>query len=649
MNKAYFILFISIPFQFAAAFLALRLIWITKKTAAWIFIAAAIVLMSLRRCFTLYEWYVRGMELLPVDLSQELIAMATSVSMAVGVALIAPLFLEIKRAGDVLGDTVEERTAELEKSHQALQLELAKRQVAEESLRKSEVMFRTIADFTYDWEYWLGPDGRYYYNSPSCERITGYQAEDFFLDPDLLEKITHVEDRQKIAAHLRDERESGEPHHLDFRILTKDGEERWIAHVCQPVYSPTGHNLGRRAGNRDVTRQKQAEEEKAKLESQLRQTQKIEALGTLAGGIAHDFNNILSPIRMYTEIAMRDFPMDSPTRSYLDQVLKSSKRASDLVNQILSFSRQTERQRIFMQVGPIVKESLKLLRASFPSTIDLRQNIGADPDWVLADPTEVYQVVMNLCTNAAQALGDKGGLLEVVLDNVELTEGLSAFGIEIKPGPYVRLSVHDSGPGIPPAIIERIFEPYFTTKEKGQGTGLGLALVHGIVKLCAGGITVASEPGRGTTFEVFFPVMRTEELMEPEVVGDMPRGKESILVVDDEEDIVVAAKILLEQLGYRVTAFTASREALEAFRAQPDGFDLVLADQTMPHLSGLELAGELLKMRPGLPIIIWTGYSETLTPEKARALGFRELLAKPLVPRQLAESVRRKLDAGRGE
>ena len=369
----------------------------------------------------------------------------------------------------------------------------------------------------------------------------------------------------------------------------------------------------------------------------------------MAGGIAHDFNNILSPIVMYTEIAMRALPGDSPTRSYLDLVLKSSKRASDLVDQILSFSRQTERQRILMQLGPIVKESLKLLRASFPATIDLRQNIGADPDWVLADPTEVYQVVMNLCNNAAQALGNKGGLLEVVLDNVELTERLSAFGIEIKPGPYVRLVVHDTGPGIPPAIIERIFEPYFTTKEKGQGTGLGLAVVHGIVKLCAGGITVVSEPGRGTTFEVFFPVMRTEELIETEAVGDLPRGRESILVVDDEEDIVVAAKILLEQLGYRVTSLTASREALEAFRAQPDGFDLVLADQTMPHLSGLELAEELLKMKPGLPIIIWTGYSETLTPENARTLGIRELLAKPLVPRQLAESVRRELDAGRGE
>jgi PAS domain S-box-containing protein len=649
MNQAYFILFISILFQFAAAFLALRLIRITGKPLAWILIAGAIVLMSLRRCFTLYAWYVRGMDLLPVDLGQELIALAASVAMAVGVALIAPLFLELKRGRDVLQEKEEERTAELKKSNQALQLELTKRQVAEESLRKSEVLFRTVADFTYDWEYWRGPDGRFYYNSPSCARITGYQAEDFFSDPDLLEKITHPEDRGTIAGHLHDERESGEVRHLDFRILTRDGEERWIAHVCQPVYSPTGHNLGCRASNRDVTLQRKAEEEKAKMESQLRQTQKIEALGTLAGGIAHDFNNILSPIVMYTEIAMRDLPVDSPTRSYLDLVLKSSKRAADLVNQILSFSRQTERQRIFMQLGPIIKESLKLLRATFPSSIDLRQNIWADPDWVLADPTEVYQVVMNLCTNAAQALGDQGGVLEVGLDNVELTEGRSAFGIEIQPGPYVRLTVHDSGPGIAPAIVERIFEPYFTTKEKGQGTGLGLAVVHGIVKLCEGGITVDSEPGRGTTFEVFFPVMRIEELTEPEAAGELPRGRESILVVDDEEDIVVAAKVLLEQLGYRVTAFTAGPEALEAFRARPDGFDLVLADQTMPHLSGLELAAELLKLKPGLPIIICTGYSETLTPEKVRSLGIRELLPKPLAPLQLAQSVRRELDAGSGE
>jgi CheY-like chemotaxis protein len=233
------------------------------------------------------------------------------------------------------------------------------------------------------------------------------------------------------------------------------------------------------------------------------------------------------------------------------------------------------------------------------------------------------------------------------LDNVELKEGLSAFGIETKPGYYLRLSVHDTGAGMPQALIERIFEPYFTTKEKGQGTGLGLALVHGIVKLCGGGITVASEPGRGTTFEVFFPEMQTGDLVEPELAGDLPRGRESILVVDDEEDIVVAAKILLEQLGYRVTVFTGTREALEAFRAQPDGFDLVLADQTMPHLTGLELAGELLKMRPGLPIVICTGYSQTLTPEKAKALGVRDLLAKPLLPQKLAESVRRELDAGK--
>ena len=235
MNKAYFILSISILFQSVAAVLALRLIWITQKAMAWILIAAAIVLMSLRRCFTLYEWYVRGMELLPVDVSQELIAMATSVSMAVGVALIAPLFLEIQRGRDVLRDSMEEKTGELEKSYKALQLELAKRQVAEESLRKSEVMFRTIADFTYDWEYWRGPDGRFNYNSPSCVRITGYQGEDFFSDPDLLEKITHVEDRQKIAGHLQDERDGAKSHHLEFRILTKGGEERWIDHVCQPV------------------------------------------------------------------------------------------------------------------------------------------------------------------------------------------------------------------------------------------------------------------------------------------------------------------------------------------------------------------------------------------------------------------------------
>jgi PAS domain S-box-containing protein len=645
MMYAYFILLISIPIQFVAAVLALRLVWITKRTFAWTCIAVAIVLMALRRCFTLYEWYSREMFLLPVDIGQEIVGLATTVFMLMGVAFIAPLFFEIKRSEDLLRERVEERTTELNTSYQALQAELAERQQAEEALRKSEEKFRMVADFNYDWEYWVAPDGSYNYMSPSCERITGYGVDDFMQDPALLGKITHPDERELVLEHIRQDLAGSKVRSLFFRILTRSGKERWISHICQPVYSSDGRHLGRRVSNRDITKYKQAEEEKANLESQLRQAQKMEAIGTLAGGIAHDFNNILTPIIMFSEIAQRELDGDSPIRPYLDQVLKSSKRASDLVKQILSISRQTERKPVFMELGPLVKESLKLLRASLPATIEIQQDINPEEGWIVADPTEIYQVVMNLCTNAAHAMEDTGGVLGVRLKNISLDQPLSAFGLEIKAGTYLSLAVRDSGHGIPPEIVERIFEPYFTTKDIGEGTGLGLALVHSITMSCGGGIDVVSEPGKGTTIQIFFPVLKNAELTESEPVMPLPEGRERILLVDDEPDIVAAARIILEKLGYQVESYSNGQEALEAFWADPDRFDLVFTDQTMPQLTGVELAQEIVKVRPHLPIIICTGFSESFTPEQIRELGIGELLMKPLTPHLLAEAVRRGLDA----
>jgi PAS domain S-box-containing protein len=642
---AYFILLIAIAIQFTAAVLALRLVWITKKTFAWTSIAIAIVLMGLRRCFTLYEWYSRGLGLLPVDISTEIVGLATTVFMLAGVALIAPLFTEIKRSEDLLRERVEERTAALNKSYQALQVELVERRQAEEALRTSEEKFRTMADFTYDWEYWVAPDGSYNYISPSCERVTGHSADDFMRDSDLLGNITHPDDRELVVDHIREELSGTKVRSLFFRILTTSGGQRWIAHICQPVFSSDGRHLGRRISNRDITKYKQAEDEKIKLETQLRQAQKMEAIGTLAGGIAHDFNNILTPIIMFSEIAQRELDVDHPIRPYLDQVLKSSKRASDLVKQILSISRQTERKPTFMELGPIVKESLKLLRASLPATIEIQQDINPEAGWIMADPIEIYQVVMNLCTNAAHAMQETGGVLGVRLKNVNLDQPTSAFGLDLKPGPYLSLAVQDSGTGIPPEILERIFEPYFTTKNVGEGTGLGLALVHSITRSCGGGIEVASEPGKGTTFQIFFPVLENTDLTESEAVMPLPRGSERILLVDDEPDIVAAAKIILEKLGYQVESFSNGQEALEVFWADPDRFDLIFTDQTMPQLTGLELAQEVVKVRPNLPIIICTGFSEALTPEQIKALGVGELVLKPLTPNKLADAVRRGLDA----
>jgi CheY-like chemotaxis protein len=319
-----------------------------------------------------------------------------------------------------------------------------------------------------------------------------------------------------------------------------------------------------------------------------------------------------------------------------------------MVKQILAVSRQTELQRIWLQVTPIIKESLKFLRASLPATIVIRQEISSEWDWIVADPTEVYQVIMNLCTNAAQAMQDQGGVLLVKLDTVDLTQAQSAFGLEIKPGSYLRLTISDTGPGIPPDTLERIFEPYFTTKEIGQGTGLGLALVHGIVKTCGGGINVVSELGKGTTFQIFLPVREMAADTKPEAVPELPRGRESILLVDDEPDIVAAVRILLEKLGYEVVVSTNSLEAWEIFSADPERFDLVLTDQTMPQLTGLDLAQEILQVRPRLPVIICTGYGEASLQEQSKALGIKELIQKPITPLQVTEAVRRALDAGKG-
>jgi PAS domain S-box-containing protein len=639
----YTVIIFSILLQFAAAFLAVRLVWITKTTISWLFIATAIFLMALRRCFTFFEWYMREQAIMPLDISSETIGLATSMFMLVGVALIAPLFLDIKRSEQDLKERVEEKTVQLRDAIDDLQLELFERQQAEEALRKSEERFRTLAEFTYDWEYWLSPEGHYNYISPSVERITGYSRDQFLQEPGLLERITHPDDQELVNQHVLAEPTSLKSHMVEFRIITKDGEERWISHVCQPVSSVDGRNLGRRVSNRDVTPRKRAEAAKIQLESQLRQAQKMEAIGTLAGGIAHDFNNILSPIIMYTEIALKS-TRDEDLRPYLDQVLKSSRRASDLVKQILAISRQTEPQPIIMQLGPLVKETLKLLRASFPATIELRQHLVPSGDWILADPTEIYQVVMNLCTNAAHAMADMNGVLDVSLDLVDLKEEQSAFGMNIKPGAYVRFSVKDTGHGIPPEVLDRIFEPYFTTKEIGQGTGLGLALVHSVVQACNGGITVVSEPHQGTTFHIFFPRIQAEVLSESEDITPLPQGCERVLLVDDEADIVSAVQTFLGQAGYKVVPFTDSRKALAAFQTSPENFDLVITDLTMPHLTGLDLARELLQLRPHLPIIICTGYGDPVTIEKIKPMGIREIIFKPIIPRNLAEAIHRVLN-----
>lgn len=387
-----------------------------------------------------------------------------------------------------------------------------------------------------------------------------------------------------------------------------------------------------------------AEEEQARVEAQLRQAQKMEALGTLAGGIAHDFNNILGIIVGYSEMGQMDAGDGRQVREDLRQVLKAAGRARDLVQQILAFSRMGEQEKKPIQIGFIVKEAAKMLRAFLPSTVEIKVNV-ATKAVVSADPTQMHQVLMNLCTNSAHAMGNEGGVLRIDLTDFHSGDEPGGVHRDLQPGPYVKLTVEDSGHGIDPFILNRIFDPFFTTKEKGVGTGLGLSVVHGIVKSHGGVIEVESAPNEGATFQVFLPAMEAAVEQKSLETTSLPRGQERILLVDDEPRLASVTKRMLERLGYEVEYRTNGIEALEAFRySKRKHFDLVITDMTMPHLTGNELVKELLKSEPTLPIIMCTGFSEKITSGMAQELGIRGIAVKPLSLKVISELIREVLD-----
>jgi PAS domain S-box-containing protein len=395
----------------------------------------------------------------------------------------------------------------------------------------------------------------------------------------------------------------------------------------------------------DITGRRQAEEERTRLEEKLRQSQKMEAIGTLAGGIAHDFNNILAAIIGFTELSIDDAPEGSLIKRNMANVLKAGIRGRDLVKQVLAFSRKSEPKRSVFRLTPLVQETFNLLRATTPSTVAMELHTQATSDQVVAEPTEISQLIMNLCANATHAMREHGGLLEITLRDCAFhPEQYPSPHPNLAPGAYLELSVKDNGCGMSAATQDRIFEPFFTTKERGQGTGLGLAMVHGIVESLGGSITVLSEPGRGSTFRVFLPKVASDEQAGPHVVTEVTGGKERLLFVDDDELLVEAASEMLGRLGYEVIATRDPAEALRIFSEEPDRFHCVITDYTMPKATGVELAEDLMRIRPDIPIILCTGHSEMISRDEAHALGIREFAMKPLVKRELAETIRRALD-----
>ncbi|MBN2308563.1 MAG: PAS domain S-box protein, partial [Candidatus Hydrogenedentes bacterium] len=471
------------------------------------------------------------------------------------------------------------------------------------------------------------------YVNPAWEQLSGMSRADT-LGADMW-AVLRGDHAQAALRELWDAVSSGRTWTGRMRIDRADGRASIEEVTASPVRDAAGEIVNFVAVARDITGQ-------LALEERLRQAQKLEAIGTLAGGIAHDFNNILSAIMGYTDIAMCDLPEDSEVRQSLAQVELASRRAKDLVAQILAFSRQREREMLPVRVQSIVKEALKLLRGSIPPTIEMREEIDNKCAPVLADPTGIHQIVMNLCTNAYHAMQEKGGVLALRLSQVEVGESEVERDPDLVPGTYARLEVHDTGHGMDDETQARIFEPYFTTKERGEGTGLGLATLHGIVTDLNGVVHVYSEPGEGSTFTVLLPCMPFEGVAaEAEAPAEALRGSERVLLVDDEQPIGEFARAALERLGYSVVVHTSGVEALEVFAQSPSAFDVIVTDQMMPHMRGTELSRKIHAVRPDVPVILCSGFAETMRETAGDKGAIQCHVMKPIIGADLARAIRR--------
>jgi PAS domain S-box-containing protein len=517
---------------------------------------------------------------------------------------------------------------------QCFHRDISERKRTEEALRLTRVCVEAASDAL----FWITPDARIVdVNTAAC-RSLGYTREELLQlrvpDVDVLYTSEiwqqHFPELRKQGSLL-----------FETQHRTKDGKVFPVEIAAN--YVQFGAEERNCAFVRDISERKHAEEERTELLEKLRQAQKMEAIGTLAGGIAHDFNNILSAIFGFTELALAGKDPDQHQED-LQHVLLAAERAKQLVRQILSFSRRTEQERQPMQIFTIIKETIKMLRSSLPTTIEIKQDIASD-GMVLADQTQIHQIIMNLCTNAYQAMRETGGTLAVSSSDIDIRSEDDDYG-ELAPGRYMRIEISDTGSGISPEIQGKIFEPYFTTKETGEGTGLGLAVVHGIVKSYNGHITVYSELGTGTTFRVYLPLIEeTVAVLPPddEALAELTGKGERIMFVDDETQIRDFSDKLLSMHGYQVTTFSNGVQAFNEFRDHPDQFDLLITDMTMPYMTGAELAQKVLDINPDLPIILCTGQSELINGEKALALGIYDYFNKPVIKHDFLIAIRRAL------
>jgi len=535
------------------------------------------------------------------------------------------------------GKIIRDEKGEFKQTH-CIMHDVTRQRLSEDNLRKSEQRYRSLFEQSNDAIIIHDLNGRILDFNQRVSELLGYEREQ--LSSMLLKELHPEEELTSSKRAIKETREKG---HTLFESRFKRADGSLVdVEISSRVTDPDKGTV--QGIIRDISERKRADEVKKMLESQLQQAQKMEAIGTLAGGIAHDFNNILAPIIGCTEMSLEEVSTDTFLYENLQAVLNAGMRAKDLVQQILAFSRQADQELKPLRVQTIIKEVLKLSRSTLPTTIQIQQYISNQCGLVMADPTQIHQIAMNLITNAYHAMEETGGKLAVNLKEVELLTA-DFQDPDMIPGPYVCLTVSDTGMGMQKSVMDRIFDPYFTTKEKEKGTGLGLSVVHGIVKGFGGDISVHSEPGKETSFQVYLPVIKTrDEALEAEAIAPVLGGTEHILLVDDEDQVVRMVKQMLERLGYQITARTSSIEALEVFQEGPDQFDLIITDMTMPNMTGVQLAQKLIAVRSNIPIIICSGFSEKIDAQKAKVLGISGYVMKPVVRRELAKKVREALN-----
>jgi len=523
-------------------------------------------------------------------------------------------------------------------ANEKLKRKIQEHKQAQEALQESKERFRELAEllpetiFEMDINYNLT-----FVNRKAFDHF-GYTQQDFDQGLKGLE-LFHPDDRSGVRKNAK-KIMSGENIGLNEYTAMKKDKSTFPSLIHSTAICRDEKPVGLRGFIIDITETK-------RLEAQLQHAHKMEAIGTLTGGIAHDFNNILGIIIGNTELALDDVPEWNPAHSNLEEIKTAGLRAKDIVRQLLGFAHKTDQQLKPIKLVPVIRDSLKFLRATLPTSVTFRQDIQVSADTVLANSTQIHQIMLNLYTNAAHAMEEKGGTLEISIQNLVLDNNSADIYPDLSPGNYVVMKVSDTGQGISPGIKDRIFDPYFTTKEIGKGSGMGLSVVHGIIQSHQGAISVDSEPGKGTTFTVFFPVIEEEAVIESKSVNKFPTGNERILFVDDEKSIVNMAQKILERLGYRVETKNNPVDALELFHSKPDRFDLVITDMTMPYMTGDKLVEQILNISPDMPTILCTGFSEKISEEKAQELGIKAFVLKPLVKRDFAVTVRKVLDENR--